>query len=377
MDKLISHVARRGLEASKISGKPAEWEVSGWSVALITATAVIFLALSTMIEYTYGHVVSTLTMVESPNMRTEVLQAIPSQDPDAPLDEKKEVREIEADVLLVKQRPITSKFSSTIKHLRARAGRLSRFRGFSLFYVNQIITGRLAMLFARLNVPSGLNMVLAAVITARLSMGWTHIVISEPSEKYWFQRLPSFKLWTKVAIPTAVLAVSEQIAIGLPMIFFFAMHLHEITPDMLSEMTGCQARMLVLKAFSLVALGLFAAVAIVVPARVTLTRVQASLLSESEEPIVPFDRSFNGKFVPAALGGSGVVSMLEAWKTFDWHSRVRVLKVYAKVMAMQIALTMFAFIVISAEAQLITGMTPSALYAHANEKSQAPSSTEA
>lgn len=316
-------------------------------------------------------------MVESTNLEAEGLQAIPSEDPDAPSDEKKEVREVEPEVLLVKQQPITSKFCSTIKHLRARAGRLSRFRGISLFYINKIITGRLAMLLTGLIDQPAICAVLAAVITARLSMTWTHIVMSEPSKKCWFQRLPSYKLWTKVAIPTAVLAVSEQITIGLPVVFFIAMHLDEMTPEMLSDLTGCQVRMLVLKGLSLVALGLFAAVAIVVPAKVTLTRVQASLLSESEEPIVPFDRSFNGKFVSAALGGSGVVSMLEAWKTFDWNSRVRVLKVYAKVMAMQVAVTLLTIVVISTEVKMITGFSPADLYGQSTHERQTTSPTEA
>jgi len=265
--------------------------------------------------------------------------------------------------LLVKEQPITAKFRTTIQHLRARAGRLSRFRGISLFYITQIATYRLAALFQALGVPMIMDVVLASVITARLSMAWTHIVMSEPSTKSWFQRLPSYKLFTKIAIPTAVLALSEQITVVVPALFFVAMRLDQITPEKMAEMNRCQISMAVFRTLTLVVLGIFSAVAIVVPARVTLTRVQASLLSESEEPIIPFDRSFGGKFVPTALGGTGVVSMLEAWKTFDWSSRVRILTVYAKVLAMQTALMLFGAALILAELQLITGVQPSVIIA--------------
>jgi len=68
-----------------------------------------------------------------------------------------------------------------------------------------------------------------------------------------------------------------------------------------------------------------------------LTRVQASLLADSEETIVPFDRSFNGKVIPEIVGGSGAIGMLDAWKTFDWAARIRLVKAYFKVFLMQLA----------------------------------------
>jgi hypothetical protein len=40
------------------------------------------------------------------------------------------------------------------------------------------------------------------------------------------------------------------------------------------------------------------------PADVTLTRVQASLLPDIEETIVPFDQTFCEKVVPEVIGGS-------------------------------------------------------------------------
>lgn len=94
---------------------------------------------------------------------------------------------------------------------------------------------------------------------------------------------------------------------------------------------------------------------VVIPADVTLTRVQASMLPEEDESIVPFDRTFAGKVKPEILGGSGAVGMLDAWRTFDRSARMRLIKLYGKIFAIQIALTfMFVFVVIG-ELRLIMG----------------------
>jgi hypothetical protein len=94
---------------------------------------------------------------------------------------------------------------------------------------------------------------------------------------------------------------------------------------------------------------------LVLPADVTLTRVQASLLPDAEETIVPFDRSFGGKVIPEIVGGSGVLSMLDAWKSFDWSSRIRLVKAYAKIYALQILVSFFFGLCLAAEMFLIAG----------------------
>ena len=85
------------------------------------------------------------------------------------------------------------------------------------------------------------------------------------------------------------------------------------------------------------------------------TRLQASLLPEDDEPIVPFDRTFGGKVVPAIIGGSGMIGMRDAWKTFDWNAIVRVVKVYVKTAFMQMALFMLFLVAVAVELRLILG----------------------
>jgi hypothetical protein len=291
-------------------------------------------------------------MVESPT--AAVFEPVASEDPDAPLNNKL-AGSVEPELYLVKQAPITAKFRTAVRYLRERAGFWSRFRGISLWIVYHFLFARLSQFFS-VWVPMGIDAILAAVILARLRMGWTHIVISEPSKKYWFQRLPSWGSWKKIVLPTLVLTVCEQITLGLPIALWFAFGLGRFNdPQKIADLNNAECNILLLKGLAVIFLGFFSAVAIVVPAMVTLTRVQASLLPDEAETIVPFDRSFNGKVVPAVVGGSGAISMLEAWKTFDWNARVRLLKLYGKTILMQTAVIfLFAFVIVG-QLHLIMG----------------------
>ena len=79
------------------------------------------------------------------------------------------------------------------------------------------------------------------------------------------------------------------------------------------------------------------------------------MLPEEDEAIVPFDRTFAGKVTPEVLGGSGSVSMLDAWKTFDKEARLRVIKLYAKLFGIQIAVTVLFMMTLIGELKLIMG----------------------
>jgi len=167
--------------------------------------------------------------------------------------------------------------------------------------------------------------VLAQVVIAPLTMGWTHIVISEPSSKYWFRRIPSVATWKKVAIPTLILSTVMAVGYGAPMYLSRSWNTKSTSDPSL------WAR----KTIIIQVIGLAIAFFITLPARVSLARVNASVLSEEEETIVPFDRSFGGKFVPEIVGGSGVIGILDAWKTFSFQSRIRLVKLCVMVFVME------------------------------------------
>lgn len=359
MDHVLSHVVRRGAswaqEGMKSTAAPGNDVATSDSSAAfqngqsereflenlnIPKGYVVFLAImailvclvSAVLNYFLMHVMATLTMVESP-----------SADSYVPLETDPNFKgDTDPELLLVKQPIITSKIRLTLKYLRSQGGSWAPVRGASLALFNSFITVRLAeainFIAIRWVVGSGLlgmaiASVASSVILARLSMAWTHIVISAPSPKRWYQRLGSCKdgKWKKVAGPTALLAIARQAALLLPAFAAYKSGLEKyIDSDARNNMTKSDLKSLIMTVLGIFVLGITLHVLIVIPAKVTLTRVQASLLSDEEETIVPFDRSFGGKVVPAIVGGSGVIGTLDAWKTFDWSSRVRLLKLYLK-----------------------------------------------
>lgn len=92
-----------------------------------------------------------------------------------------------------------------------------------------------------------------------------------------------------------------------------------------------------------------------IPATVTLVRVAASMLPEEDETIVPFDRTFGGKTTPAIIGGQGKIGLVEAWRSFPWASRRRLLKLMLKVVLVFMATWFLATIFMVAEAHLLFG----------------------
>ncbi|PBP24773.1 hypothetical protein BUE80_DR004355 [Diplocarpon rosae] len=339
-------LVRRGLEAHATHGDQVHQNLPIWGVLMLASTAVFCLLAMFTIEYTFARLIPTLLMIESPAddilfkpLATDGLDSI-TKDPE----------------LASRPELITSSFRRTLRHL---GGVSERFRGLSIFIVNAVlvnwIAGMLSVFPIVRLVPRGLLAVLSTVICAQLSLGWTHIVISQTSPKTWFRRIPAMRMWKKVAGPTALFALAEQLAVWIPLYLAVLAGLGDNTPENMSNMTSHQQTVMSLKAFGIAALSLILSFVVVIPSNVILTRVQASLLNDTEETVVPFDRSFGGKVVPEIVGGSGVVGMLDAWKTFDWASRIRLIKAYLKVIAMQIAVTVFFTFLFIAQIFIILG----------------------
>lgn len=284
-------------------------------------------------------VVATLAAVEDPKAHSYIAL-------DDEGDRKKGAGPVEPALLHAQPKPITSKLSTTIKHLQERAGPWSRFRGLSIFLVFAFLRDAVVscITFGSGYEPSLVSFVaqvVAEVALAQLGMAWVHIVISEPSSRRWYQRIPGPRSWVKILPAAAVASVGSRVTFFLPFVLGTSLSLHsEPSPLTLLGVIG---------------LGLALTVLIEVPAIVTFIRVAASMLPEEHEPIVPFDRTFGGKVTPVALGGSGKIGFLDAWKSFDWPSRLRFIMVSVKAVAMQIGLSIFFIAVFFGELALITG----------------------
>ena len=300
-------------------------------------------------------------MIETPTATAFETEFTDSDEVDAPLisqDQKSEkTKLVEADLFLVKQKPITSKIRTTMKHLRAQEGPLARFRGLHVSIIYHLLHGAIVGFFSSHIIVHPLARpfiaIFASIALCRLQMTWTHIVISKSSDKSWFSRVPSRTAVRNILIPTAVFAVAEQATIYVPGALLLLAT--QAFNEEVNENVGRAQNIALLEMFLIGLIGIGIFVLVVIPADVTLKRVQASMLPEENESIVPFDRTFAGKVKPEILGGSGAVSMLDAWKSFDRSARIRLMKLYLKVFLVSIFTTIMFAMVFIGEVRFIVG----------------------
>jgi len=321
-----------------------------WGILMLACTFIAFSGVYVMIEYTFGRILPTLLMIESPQ-DVITFDPLPTEDSDSTILKDPEQAQVKA-------QPITASFRRTVKHLQAIGGFRARFRGIAIFIVRAFavntLSGFISVLPLLNYIPRPVWNILAIVLCAPLSLAWTHIVISEPSPKTWFRRLPSLKTSKKIMVPVAILAVAEQLSVYVPYSLAIITGLADKSED-LGNMTNGQRTGMAFAGMAIFALGLGLAILVVIPANVVLTRVSASLLADTEETIVPFDRSFGGKVIPEIVGGSGVIGMLDAWKSFDRASRIRLIMAYIKLFVMQVGVSILFSLCLAAQMFLVAG----------------------
>ncbi|RDW58992.1 uncharacterized protein DSM5745_11198 [Aspergillus mulundensis] len=344
----VSQLVRRGVEAfsGAEDGKMPNLQVGVGSPVLavllfITIVALFFTTIS--IAYTYGQLVPTLAVVEdsNPELYLRVDNDPANKNPADP-------NEAEMEVETPAPRPITSKLRTTISHLRARAGRLSRFRGFSMF-ITMVLAESIVTSFVPLSPSSVFGgfivKMIVSVLLANLQVAWVHIVISEPSPKRFYQRIPSFRSLQKI-LPAA--AFENLLTWGAYYVTLFLIRLiHGLKEfDLIRDGNGSPN--LVRSAASITAIAGFVSWLASFPARVIFVRVAASMLPAEDEAIIPFDRSFDGKVAPEVVGG-GVLSITDAWKTMDRDGWKRYVKANFKAMALYTATVVLFSTLITAE----------------------------
>ncbi|PWY64431.1 ubiquitin conjugating enzyme [Aspergillus eucalypticola CBS 122712] len=336
----ISSLVRRGVEAALEQPTPNQPTIhfAGWLSALFVFTVLAFIAIGFSVEYTYGMLIPTLAAIEDSN--PDVYVRI-----DGNLDANKPVDANEPDTEPVIETPpptpITSKLRTTIQHLRARAGFLSRFRGLSMLVTYGLAQG---LVFSMM--PFSINAffsqfvvgTICSVALANLQLAWVHIVISEPSPKRFYQRIPGFDAWKKIAPVVAFEHAVTNAAYYIPLILISACNGFK---NIENPSGGDSPAKTFAGAATLVSLPALLSFVVSIPARAIFIRVAASMLPEEDESIVPFDRSFGGKVSPAIVGGSGKLSIMDAWKTFDRPALIRFVKAIGKGFAIEVAVAAF------------------------------------
>lgn len=89
------------------------------------------------ISYTYGHIITTLCMIEpsSSNAYVPIESVEPADDAPPAYTEDGLPKPTDSEVNIIRTRPITTSLRATVEHLRARGGFWSRFRGLGVYFV--------------------------------------------------------------------------------------------------------------------------------------------------------------------------------------------------------------------------------------------------
>ncbi|OBT72783.1 hypothetical protein VF21_08649 [Pseudogymnoascus sp. 05NY08] len=325
MNSVTSHIVRRGMDIHQAHQSSGGHRKHGdkslltpLAIATLAFTSIIFFFTIMMASYTYGHLIPTLAMVETPTAL--LIETSTTEEKEDSMDKEPLLEQCE--VTLIQQTPITASIRTTLKHLRETGGFFGRYRGLSMFVVYIFLCSQFSIVFSFL--PSGLGDILTMVILSTIRMGWTHAIVSAPSPLPWFRRLPSIKTFKKIAPITALVAVSEELSILLPYLLAGALGLFESMDRQASGETIEDPEACLVKIFLVAATFFSYVILVVVPTTMVMSRMHASMIEENVDTIVSVHRE--------------PLSIKEAWKSVDWNARVHVYKAYLKGFAIQMSI---------------------------------------
>ncbi|KAI1399365.1 hypothetical protein F4819DRAFT_465473 [Hypoxylon fuscum] len=327
------------------------YEMPGWGWGLLFLDILLFLPLVMMVNYTLQHVFPTLAIVEDPSP--------PAYEPVSLNEDSESIAEENAPMADEaarggsQARLITSSLRSTYRTLSAISGWRSMFRGFACYLALTVATSFVYGILISTFIPSLIAAPVSALALVQLYTAWTHIVISTPSTKTFWQRLPPFKkAFQATALPVVMYFFAAELASFVPRMLAYGMSMNLPNPKTPGTIPEADKND-IWKGVLVLLLTLVMHIFLVIPTQVILTRVQASLLPDEDDTIVPFDRSFTGKVEPAIVGGKGFVTVKDAWQSFSRPSWVRLVKLYVKIFLAGLVLALAWMSVIIPEMLLI------------------------
>ncbi|KAI1657887.1 hypothetical protein F4813DRAFT_358288 [Daldinia decipiens] len=327
------------------------YEMPGWGWGLILLDIIVFLPLFMTVCHSLQHVFPTLAIVEDPSP--------PAYEPVSLNDDAQSLAEENAPVADEaarggsQARLITSSVRSTYRTLTAISGFRSLFRGLACYFALTLAGGVVFGILSSTFVPSLIAAPISAVALVQVYTAWTHIVISAPSSKTFWQRLPPFKkAFQATALPVVMFYFAKELSTFVPKMLAYGMSMNLPDPKQPGVIPEGDKND-IWKAVLVLLLALVMNIFLVIPTQVILTRVQASLLPDEDDTIVPFDRSFQGKVEPAIVGGKGFVTIKDAWQSFPRASWVRLVKLYVKIFAAGLVLGLLWMAVVVPEMMLI------------------------
>ncbi|EAQ87911.1 hypothetical protein CHGG_04530 [Chaetomium globosum CBS 148.51] len=300
-----------------------------WPSAVATfvfiADFVVFLPVILILVYTLSNVYPTLAAVEDPLPDYE---AVPMNDDGTPKTDNDPVSAAQPG------KPITGSLRATNALIRSRGGWLANFRGLGYAVLVQIIVALTAVFLALAPfIPFRIAHLIALLAAAPLATTWTHLVITPPSTKSFFRRIPSLKkVYVAAWFPTFLFWAAVQASVLFPELLGRGIGLcmrDPNNPDKICDQPKDGSYLA--KVIAVAGLSLALQVLLAIPAHAALARVQASLLPADEDPIVPFDRSFAGRVEPEVVTGKGFATFGAAIKTIPRSSWLRIYLLRVKV----------------------------------------------
>ncbi|KAF1355370.1 hypothetical protein BDV97DRAFT_345399 [Delphinella strobiligena] len=247
---------------------------------------------------------------------------------------------------------VTSSIRSTLRHLQTEAGDFSALRGIGtqwtlqFFYMLVYLAINFVLPTKLIKAPrvfSILSTVLTTLLFAQADTAWLHITISKPRLKFWFRRLPlTFLTMIKILwIPTIALILAQEFVNWAPSMLPSSKRPQGVPGQ-------GQRGMILVTDGPVVSIGLFkflwsllASVLlslvrpilktiIAMPIEAVYRRMQASVLPDEDDPIVPIDRSFSGNSNSGILYQQKPFDFLSACRSIDRPTIVRLAVLYIK-----------------------------------------------
>lgn len=217
----------------------------------------------------------------------------------------------------------TNQRSLARRHLQSQKGPWSIYPGLNVFLVYILATALVIILARPIFAEEGPNLFVSifsrlffGLLLTNLHTAWVHAVISKPSTKSIWQRLPGWREWIAM-IPAASLdLVLPNCVYHLTKRFGVFMG-HQAFGELPSseEKLGSIAFLAIAVVFEYLT-SIFT--------RVIYIRVAASMIPDDDQSVVPFDRSFGGR---AGNNGTHCLTIIDAFRTMALQNWYRYLKI--------------------------------------------------
>ncbi|KAJ6450746.1 hypothetical protein C8R45DRAFT_1083828 [Mycena sanguinolenta] len=365
------YMARLQEDAGLYEKAGLDMQVSPMEMLPVLFTAIVFFLVLASIRYMLGSVVASLAMIESPSTTAIVEQKLPAYADEEPLFPAE--ADVDVEITVINRKPITASLCTTMRHLRHVGGFFARWRGLGvnmLYSVAYTLVSSIlgALIFGSTLFGHTVVSILTSLLLVRVHMLWTHTMIAHPTTKSILHRIVPRAQCKVLILPTLVYAAAQQATLLVPLGVAYFLGLTSSPEDALRAAQQHDCALLASLALRMLAVPLTAALIalfVLLPASAALTRIEAVLLPSDMQPIVTFDRAALVGSIDLTARGSSRALFAAAWRSFDGAARVRMLKLYAKMLGAQIAVALVGMQIMAAEVYVIGGERLTVLFTSA------------